>query len=51
MDAEERLCSVNDSYVKARKALNLQTPRLLQSTPKPPAHVTIKKHITRFIDN
>ncbi|XP_062591608.1 uncharacterized protein LOC134253115 isoform X1 [Saccostrea cucullata] len=54
MDAVVDLRTVNDSYTKAREAMNL--PRRLpeplsQSTPKPPKHVTIQKHVTRFNDN
>lgn len=54
MAAVVTLRTVNDSYVKAREALDRLPrrlpPPLSQSTPKPPKHVTVQQHIGRFND-
>ena len=51
MDAVVSLRNTNDSYLKAKEAINHQRrlpPPLSQSTPKPPKNVTIQRHVTRF---
>lgn len=51
MDALVELRELNDSYTKARDAIDRHVqvpPPIAQSTPKPPKDVTIQRHTTRF---
>lgn len=51
MDAVVELRKLNDSYAKARDAIDRHVqvlPQIAQSTPKPPKDVTIQRLTTRF---
>lgn len=51
MDAVVELRELNDSYTKARDAIDRHVqvpPPIAQSTPKPPKDVTVQRHTTRF---